>query len=91
MSEEVTETLSLCFLNSYNFGYSYEDIAGLLSKCHGINISLSTLILKVRKSYVKTSSIKVGDLVLVRNEKKGKLEPVYDPRSYTVTEKKGQW
>ena len=42
-----------------------------------------------RKSYVKTSSIKVGDLVLARNEKKGKLEPVYDPRPYTVTEKKG--
>ena len=34
-------------------------------------------------------SIKAGDLVLVRNEKKGKLEPVYDPRPYTVTENKG--
>ena len=42
-----------------------------------------------RKHYVKTSSIQVGDAVLVRNEKKGRLEPKYDPRPYTVVAKKG--
>ncbi len=42
-----------------------------------------------RKSYVKASSLKVGDLVLVRNERKGKLQPVYDPKPYTVTMTKG--
>ena len=31
----------------------------------------------------------MGDAVLVRNEKKGKLEPKYDPRPYTVVVKKG--
>ena len=30
----------------------------------------------------------MGDAVLVRNEKKGKLEPKYDPRPYTVVVKK---
>jgi hypothetical protein len=29
-----------------------------------------------RKSYVKASSLKVGDWVLVHNERKGKLQPV---------------
>ncbi len=33
--------------------------------------------------------IKVGDLVLVRNERKGKLQPVYDPKPYTVAMTKG--
>ena len=42
-----------------------------------------------RKSYVKKSIVKVGDVVRVRNEKKGKLEPVYDPGPYTVTQMKG--
>ena len=42
-----------------------------------------------RKRYAKPSSIQVGDAVLVRNENKGKLEPKYDPRPYTVIEKKG--
>lgn len=42
-----------------------------------------------RKRYVKTSNIQVGDAVLVRNEKKGKLEPKYDPRPYTVVVKNG--
>ena len=32
-----------------------------------------------KKRYVKTPSIELGDAVLVRNEKKGKLEPKYDP------------
>ena len=43
-----------------------------------------------RKSYVKSSNLfKVGDLVLVRNQRKGKLQPVYDPKPYTVTATKG--
>ena len=42
-----------------------------------------------KKRYVKTSNIQVGDAVLVRNEKKGKVEPKYDPRPYTVVVKKG--
>ena len=42
-----------------------------------------------QKSYVKASSLKVGDLVLVRNERKGKLQPVYDPKPHTVTMTKG--
>ena len=42
-----------------------------------------------RKRYVKPSSIQVGDAVFVRNENKGKLEPKYDPRPYTVVDKKG--
>ncbi|CAB4010962.1 Transposon Ty3-I Gag-Pol poly [Paramuricea clavata] len=42
-----------------------------------------------RKSYVKLSNLKVGDLVLMRNERKGKLQPVYDPKPYTVTARKG--
>ena len=42
-----------------------------------------------RKRYVKTSSIQVGGAVLIQNEKKGKLEPKYDPRPYTVVAKKG--
>lgn len=33
-----------------------------------------------QKSYVKTWSIKVGDVVLLRNERKGKVVPVCDPR-----------
>ena len=32
-----------------------------------------------RMRYIKTSSTQEGDAVLVRNEKKGKLEPKYDP------------
>ena len=39
--------------------------------------------------YLKTPSTQVGDAVLVRNEKKGKLEPKDDPRPYTVVAKKG--
>ena len=42
-----------------------------------------------RKRYVQTSNIQVGDAVLVRNKKKGKLEPKYDPQPYTVVVKKG--
>ena len=42
-----------------------------------------------KKRYVKTSNIQVGDAVLVRNEKKGKVEPKYDHRPYTVVVKKG--
>ena len=42
-----------------------------------------------KKLFVKTSNIQVGDAVLVRNGKKGKLEPKYDPRPYTVVVKNG--
>ena len=39
--------------------------------------------------YVKTSNIQVGDAVLVRNERKGKLEPKYDPQPHTGVVKNG--
>ena len=42
-----------------------------------------------RTRYVKTSNIQVGDAVLVRSERKGKLEPKYDPRPYTGVVKNG--
>ena len=42
-----------------------------------------------RKRYVKTSNTQVGDAVLVPNEKKGELEPKYDPQLYTVVVKNG--
>lgn len=42
-----------------------------------------------RKSYVRSSSIEIGDLVLVPNKKNGELQPAFDPRPYTVTGKKG--
>jgi hypothetical protein len=39
--------------------------------------------------YVKVSDIIPGDKVLVKNAERGKLKPVFDPRSYIVTERKG--
>ena len=42
-----------------------------------------------RKMYVKVSDIIPGDKVLVKNAEKGKLKPVFDPRPYVVTERKG--
>ena len=42
-----------------------------------------------RKSYVKPTDIIVGDKVLVKNSKQGKMQPLYDPIPYLVVERKG--
>ena len=42
-----------------------------------------------KKNYVRFSGIKVGDTVLVRPLKTSKMLPVYDPRPYIVTSRKG--
>lgn len=42
-----------------------------------------------RKSNVRPSSIEVHDLILARNERKGKQQPIYEPLPYTVIKKKG--
>ena len=42
-----------------------------------------------RKVYVKKSTLVPGDVVLVKNEKKGKIVPYYDPKRYIITSTKG--
>ena len=42
-----------------------------------------------RKVYVKKSMLVSGDVVLVKNEKKGKMMPCYDPKPYIITNTKG--
>ena len=41
------------------------------------------------KRRAKTSNIKVGDTVLLRQHKKNKLSTAYDPRPYKVTGRRG--
>ena len=38
-----------------------------------------------RKAYVKKSMLVPADVVLVKNEKKGKMVPYYDPKPYIIT------
>ena len=42
-----------------------------------------------RKVYVKKSTLVPGDVVLVKNEKKGKMVTYYDPKPYIFTNTKG--
>jgi len=42
-----------------------------------------------RKSYVKESSIAVGDRVLIKQQKENKTTPPYKPQPYTVTSRNG--
>ena len=42
-----------------------------------------------RNSYVKSSDLAAGDLILIENERKGKLQLVYNPDPCTITQKKG--
>ena len=42
-----------------------------------------------QKHYVKVSPIVPGDKVLLKNERKGKLVPCYDPQPYVVSRKNG--
>ncbi len=42
-----------------------------------------------RNSYVKSSDLAAGDLILIENERKGKLQLVYNPDPCMITQKKG--
>ena len=42
-----------------------------------------------KKAYVRDSNLKVGDLVLVKQEGMGKSKPLYDPKPMVITDKKG--
>lgn len=42
-----------------------------------------------KRNYAKSCIIVVGDLVVVKNSKKDKKSPYYDPNSYTVMDRRG--